>query len=194
MTSFFVDSRLRLLPLVCAAALISSGCGQKATDKVGGAVKEAAGKAGEATQDAAQAAGNAAKKVTDAVGEGYSSAVEKATSALKGVEGGGEVLAKIKDLFASATESLKGVTDKASAEAAVSKLSGLTGSVDGLAGMLDKLPDEAKTAVKGVIGQGMENLKALVDKVLAIPGVQSVLKPTVDQLMSKLEGIVGKPK
>jgi hypothetical protein len=197
MTSLFVNSCRRFLPLLCAAALFSAGCSEQPAKKVGDAAKDAAGKAGEMAKDAAQAAGDtakdAAKAVTDALGEGYSSAIEKAASALKGVEGGGEALAKIKDLFGSATESLKGVTDKVSAEAAVSKLTDLSGSVDGLKGMLDKLPAAAKTTVQGVIGQGVDGLKALVEKVMALPGVQDVLKPTVDQLMSKLEGFVGKP-
>jgi hypothetical protein len=117
--------------------------------------------------------------------------MEKASAALQNVEGGGELMTKLKDLFGSATDSLKGVTDKASAEAAASKLDVLSGSVDGILAMIGKLPEEARTAVRGLVTEGMGGLRAMAEKVLAMPEVKDSLQPALDKLMEKLKGISG---
>ena len=53
------------------------------------------------------------------------------------------------------------------------------------------LPDGAKSAVSGVMDKGLAELKTLVDKVLALPGVEAVLKPAVGELLDKLKTAMG---
>ena len=109
--------------------------------------------------------------------------------ALKGVPGGQELVTKVTDLFGAATKSLQAVTDVDSAKAVVPKLEELTGSTDSLSQAIGALPKSAKSAIATVVENGITELKALVDKVEAIPGVSAVIKPTVDKLMEKLSAL-----
>jgi hypothetical protein len=51
------------------------------------------------------------------------------------------------------------------------------------------LPEGAKSAVSGVWEKGVADMKVLAEKVMKLPGVESVLKPAVTQLMDKLEAV-----
>jgi hypothetical protein len=149
--------------------------------------------AGQAVQGAAEsasdAAGDLAQKATDALGEGFAAAADKASSALASIEGGPEMLTKVKEFFASATDSLSGIKDEVSARAALPKLDELEGKISGLADMTAGLPAEAKTAVSGLLESGVNGLKALVEKIMALPGVESIVKPKLDAIMQKLSGL-----
>jgi len=63
------------------------------------------------------------------------------------------------------------------------------GDADELAG---KAGEGAKSAISGVWEKGVAELKAVVKKGMTLPGVESVLKPAVTELMDKLGGIAGK--
>jgi vacuolar-type H+-ATPase subunit E/Vma4 len=182
-----------VVALFSAIAMSTLGCSQQTVDRVTDSVQDAAGDAQQVAGEAVQAASETAGDVSAAVEEGFSSAFDKASAALESVAGGDELMTGLKDLFASAKESFEGITDSATADAAVSKFGELSNSVDGLAAMIEKLPAEAKPAVQSVIQQGIAQLKALADKVLAISGVQDVLKPSVDHLMAKLQAVAGEP-
>jgi hypothetical protein len=114
------------------------------------------------------------------------SAAAKSTEALKGVPGAQELLTKVTDLFGSATKSLQAITDVDSAKAVVPKLEELTGSTDSLSQAIGSLPKSARSAIAAVVENGITELKALVEKIEAIPGVSAVIKPTIDKLMEKL--------
>ena len=62
----------------------------------------------------------------------------------------------------------------------------LTESFGGMSEMFGKMPDAAKSALAGVFQSSLKQLQPIIDKVLAIPGVEAVLKPAIDALMSKL--------
>jgi hypothetical protein len=130
-----------------------------------------------------------AKQAADALGEGFSAAAEKASSALASVEGGPEMLTKVKEFFTSATQSLTKIKDEATARAAIPDLEELEGKISGLADMTAKLPGEAKTAVSGLLESGVDGIKSLVEKIMAIPGVESVVKPKMDAIMQKLTAL-----
>jgi len=163
---------------VTSSVLFVAGCNE--AEKAGEAVKDAANEAGEKV-------GEAGEKLSD----GFSEAVEKASSALKDIDGGSEILTKAKDFFASAQTTIKGITDKASAEAAMTKLGDLDGAIDSLGEMAGKLPETAKTALSSVIDQGIKQLNALVEKIKEMPGVSDVIKPKMDELIEKLRGMLG---
>ncbi|MEM9659686.1 MAG: hypothetical protein AAF961_15100, partial [Planctomycetota bacterium] len=78
---------------------------------------------------------------------------------------------------------------QATAEAAREKLTELMGSVGGMEEQLGALPGEAKTAVTGVIEQGMAALQALYEKLASKPEIQDVVKPKVEELMAKLKSM-----
>jgi hypothetical protein len=96
---------------------------------------------------------------------------------------------QLSKVYTSAIESLTSVKDVPTAEAATSKLKGLDATIDSLKPMIDKLPDSAKTVIAEVQTKYLTQLKDLIAKVLAIPGVAEKLKPLVDGLVSKLSSI-----
>ena len=99
---------------------------------------------------------------------------------------GTKLAGELSNIYARATETLSGVSDAATADAAEPKLKGLLGSLDTLKPLWDKLPDGAKAAVAAVQSKSLEPLKTLVAKVVAIPVVGEKLKPTLDDLVAKL--------
>lgn len=115
----------------------------------------------------------------------------KAAEAVKGVEGGPELLSKITEFFGSAGKAMQGITDVESAKAALPTVEELKVKADELSKSITGLPEGAKSAVSGVMETGLAELKALVDKVLALPGVESVLKPAISGLMDKLQTVAG---
>jgi uncharacterized phage infection (PIP) family protein YhgE len=195
----------QLTPLVLLiVGLLLAGCSQDT--KSGGAAGTTLNSAVEATQgtasDAMTSVSDAASEAVDAATgaaetavaeakEGLSAMADGASQALAGIEGGPEALKQVTDFFASAGDSLKGITDAASAQAALPKLSELPKMIEGLGPTLEKLPAEAKTAILGVIDSGIVQLKDLADKALALPGVETVVKPIIDDVMAKLEALKG---
>lgn len=141
----------------------------------------------EATKKMADAAATKAGDVAAEATAGAEDLVGKATEALSSVEGGSEMLKQVSEMFGKITSTLGTVTDADSATAAVPELGKLTEGFAGLTDMYGKMPDAAKAAVAGVFKNSIEQLKPILDKVLAIPGVDAILKPAVDALMSKLD-------
>ena len=176
--SRFSKTNCTVLLLLFAMLFVAGGCDQQAVEDV----KDQAAKT-------AEAAGDAAEEMKSKLGEGLSAAAEKAQAALDGVDGGGELLTGLKDLFTSAQESLQGITDKASAEGASSEIDALISKVKGLAGQAEQLPEGAKTAIQGFATKGLEQLKALVDKIKAMPGVQEAIGPKLESLVEHVKAM-----
>ena len=81
---------------------------------------------------------------------------------------------------------LAGITDVASATAALPKLADATAQIDKLAGLKDKLPAEAQKALAGGIGGSVAALIAQIDKVAELPGVGAIAKGPLDGIKAKL--------
>lgn len=129
----------------------------------------------------------AAKQMTDKAASGASDAAGMATEALSSVEGGGEMLKQVTDLFGGVTQTLGGIKDADSATAALPELGKLTEGFGGMTEMFGKMPEAGKTAVMGAFQSSLDQLKPIIEKVMAIPGVEAVLKPAIDALMAKLD-------
>jgi hypothetical protein len=93
---------------------------------------------------------------------------------------------QVTDTIAGLRTTLGGVTDAASARAAMPKLQEAVTQMDRLNGMRGQLSAEQQKAVASLINPTMSTLNQLFDKVLAVPGAAEVLKPTVDALKAKL--------
>lgn len=183
---------------LCGMLLTAAGCSgesvKQAATQAASQAEAAAEQAGAAVEQAEAAATELSEKAGDAMsalGEGFSEAASKATAALEGVEGGSALLKQVTDWFTAAQQALGEVKDEASADGVLSKLGDLSGQADVIQGLVDKLPDQAKAAVMELISKGLPQLKALVDKALAIPGVEAVLKPKLDEILSKITGLAG---
>jgi Bacterial protein of unknown function (DUF937) len=96
---------------------------------------------------------------------------------------------QLSTVYTQAIEYLTSVKDVPTAEAAAPKLQGLDATFDRLKPLIDNLPASAKDAIAGVQTKYLNQLKELIAKVLAIPGVGEKLKPLADGLVSKLSSI-----
>jgi hypothetical protein len=81
---------------------------------------------------------------------------------------------------------LQGVTDADSAKAALPKLQDAKGQIDKVNGLIGQLSPEQRKILAGLVNQFMPTLNPLFDKVLTIPGVAELIKPTIDGLRTTL--------
>ncbi len=85
--------------------------------------------------------------------------------------------------------SLGGITDAATAQAALPKLQEATAAIDSISGTVGKLSAEQKTLLATLINAALPAIKEMANKTLAVAGVGDVAKPVVDALMAKLEAL-----
>jgi len=100
--------------------------------------------------------------------------------------GGLDLGKQVTDSITNLRTTLTGITDAASAQAALPKLREVTAQIDRVDGLLGQLSPEQRKVLAGVVNPLMPSLNQLFDKVLAIPGVAELLKPTIDALRAKL--------
>ncbi len=104
--------------------------------------------------------------------------------------GGVNIGDEIGGIFGGATDAISGITDSASAEAAVPALQDVTGKVDGLSGIWEKVPEANRGALSGLVGSNMEKLTPMLDKANEIPGVADILGPVTGPLLDKLKAFM----
>jgi hypothetical protein len=100
--------------------------------------------------------------------------------------GGLDIDKQVTDSITNLRTTLAGITDAASAQAALPKLREVTTQIDKVDGLLGQLSPEQRKLLAGIVNPMMPSLNQSFDKVLAIPGVSEVLKPTIDALRAKL--------
>lgn len=81
---------------------------------------------------------------------------------------------------------LSGIKDVSSAKAAVPTLTETVNNLGTYANMLDKLPANVQDQIRKYIGQYLPQLKDVLNKVGAIPGVGAIIQPVVENLSEKL--------
>jgi hypothetical protein len=91
--------------------------------------------------------------------------------------------------IASVRTTLDGVTDVPSAQAALPKLQEVTAQINKTDSAVGQLSAEQRKAIAALINPLMPAVNQLCDRVLAIPGVAEVLKPSVDTLKAKLTAL-----
>jgi Bacterial protein of unknown function (DUF937) len=97
---------------------------------------------------------------------------------------------QISNSIAGLRTTLDGVSDVASAKAALPKLQEVAAQVEKSGGEVGQLSADQRKLVAGLVNPMMPAFNQLCDKVLAIPGVAEVLKPSVDALKAKLTTLV----
>ena len=91
--------------------------------------------------------------------------------------------------LSSLKTALEGITDSASAKAALPKLQEVDGQLTSVSNLLANLSADQKKALAAVIAAALPALNPLFDKVLAIPGVAEFAKPVIDGLRAKLDSL-----
>jgi hypothetical protein len=97
---------------------------------------------------------------------------------------------QVNDFFLSATNTFAGVKDAASAEAAVPKLRELSTRLDSMRVAMDQLPAEARSRLVALVKESSAKLMPVMDSVVAMPAVGDTIKPVIDELRRKLNGMV----
>ena len=89
--------------------------------------------------------------------------------------------------------SLQGVTDAESAKAALPKLEAARTQIDKVSSLVGQLTPDQRKVVAAVVAPAMPTINRLTDRVLEIPGVGEVLRPTIDPVKTKLADLSGQP-
>jgi hypothetical protein len=63
------------------------------------------------------------------------------------------------------------------------------GPIDKVNGLIGQLSPEQRKILAGLVNQFMPTLGSLFDKVLTIPGVAELTKPTIDELRTTLAAL-----
>jgi hypothetical protein len=103
--------------------------------------------------------------------------------------GGVNLVNQLNASVGSLKSSLEGITDKASAEAAMPKIRDAITKLDQVGTLSQKLPPEGRSALAKLIAGAMPTVNELCDKVLAAPGVGGIAKPAIDELRGKLDNL-----
>ena len=84
---------------------------------------------------------------------------------------------------------LQGVTDADSAKAALPRLQDAKGQIDKVNSLIDQLSPEQRKILAGLVNQFVPALNPMFDRVLTIPGVAELIKPTIDALRTTLTAL-----
>jgi hypothetical protein len=104
---------------------------------------------------------------------------------------GVDVRKELGDGLGSLTTSLASVTDAATAQTALPAIESAASKIDAAANVFGQATAEQKSALLAAVGPTITQLTPVIDRVMAIPGVSTVLKPAVDIIKAKLATITG---
>jgi outer membrane protein OmpA-like peptidoglycan-associated protein len=103
--------------------------------------------------------------------------------------GGVDVGKEVDASLGSLRSSLQGVTDAASANLALPKLQQANAEFDKIGSVVGQMSPDQRKLITSMFAPALPTLNQLFDKLLAIPGVAEVLKPSIDGLRGKLTSI-----
>ncbi len=101
-----------------------------------------------------------------------------------------DVTKNLSGAFADLTGSLGGITDAASATAALPKLQGAATAISAVSAVAAKFTPEQKATVVSLVNANLPAISAAAAKVGAMPGVGDTLKPLLDSLMPMLTNLI----
>lgn len=117
--------------------------------------------------------------------------VQQGMNQAQNVAGQGVDIGKqITNSIANLRTTLDGVSDVASAKAALPKVQEVAAQIEKTGGEVGQLSADQRKLVAGLINPLMPAFNQLCDKVLAVPGVAEVLKPSIDAVKAKLTTLV----
>jgi hypothetical protein len=100
-----------------------------------------------------------------------------------GVNLAGQVNSSINTLKAA----LPGITDTATAQAALPRINGAVAELNDVNARAAKLSPEARSALAKLITAVRPTINQMCEKVMATPGVGTVVKPAIDDLQARLD-------
>ncbi|MDB4222293.1 hypothetical protein N9850_00855 [Granulosicoccus sp.] len=166
----------------------------EAVESASDAVEQSESALSDATTAATEAVTEGADSVSQAAQDAAESAEESTTEAAE-EELPAQPLSlsglsrKIGSAIGSTSGLLSGVSDEASATAALPKLAGISESLSEVALQIPNIPDAAKAPLANLINGGIDKIKPLADKALSLPGVGDILNPVIGPMMETLSGL-----
>jgi len=103
--------------------------------------------------------------------------------------GGMNLANQINSSVGSIRTLLPGITDAASAEAALPKLKEATAQLNEVSSRATQLSPEGKSTLIKLIVAATPTINQMCDKVLATPGAGAIAKPAIDELRGKLDAL-----
>jgi hypothetical protein len=82
---------------------------------------------------------------------------------------------------------LPGITDAASAQAALPKLQEATAQLNEVSNLATRLTPEGRSALAKLTAAATPTINQMCDKVLATPGVEGIAKPAIDEIRGRLD-------
>jgi hypothetical protein len=101
--------------------------------------------------------------------------------------GGVNLANKVNSSVGTLRSVLPGITDAASAQAALPKVREATAQLNEVSNLAAKLSPEGRSALAKLIATAMPAINQMCDKVLATPAVGDIAKPTIDELRGRLQ-------
>jgi hypothetical protein len=100
-----------------------------------------------------------------------------------------DVSAELTSSVDTVRKTLQGITDPASARAALPKLQQATEQLDKINSLTARLPPNSRKELASVVEASMPALNRLCDQALSNPQIAGLAKPTIDALRAKLQSL-----
>jgi hypothetical protein len=101
--------------------------------------------------------------------------------------GGVDLAKQVNESVGTLSAALTGITDVASARAALPKIQEATAEFDKVNALAAQLPPDGRKTLAGLIAAATPTIYQLCDKVVAMPGVGGIAKPAIDDLRTRLD-------
>jgi Bacterial protein of unknown function (DUF937) len=97
-----------------------------------------------------------------------------------------EAMEKATKVITGLRDTLGGIKDGPTAQAAVPKLTEASTALDALGKLTSSLPAEGKSTVASLMAAALPQLTPLIAGVLKVPGAEALLKPALDGIVAKV--------
>lgn len=102
-----------------------------------------------------------------------------------------DIAGEFSSITGSLTETFQGITDTASAEAALPQLEDLSSQIGSLGDTAGELSGAAQTGFQSIVATALSTLRPIIENAVESSGAGSILQPVVDQILGALEGMAG---
>lgn len=177
------------------AAEATQETAEQATEATEQAASDAAGAVESATEEATEEVTAATESATEQAGEAAGAVQENLTEAQVAALTVGDVNVgeQVSDVVSNLETSLEGVTDAASAEAALPTLTEINTQLEELSGTVGQLPEDAKKILADFLDDPVTQLKSTAESVMNQEGVGDVLRPALEPIMATLDSWAQQP-
>jgi hypothetical protein len=102
---------------------------------------------------------------------------------------GVNLASQINSSVSTLKSTLSGITDAATAQAALPKINEAIAQLNDISARAAKLSPDGRSALAKLIVVVRPSINQMCDKVIATPGVGAVAKPAIDDLQARLEAL-----